>query len=442
MAKSKKSNLWVIGLVGILILGGAFLAHQTGLLAITSENTLVIPLWARYQCELTTNYEGLEQTTIQKSGGWIDCGRNEYTDDCKVSVTLYGIEDFLYTKDMVSYQLCQQGGDCYNAQTKPSSGSSGSEVITLPNIESGQTYKINCYGAYALGEAGKKTCDVTKTYKVAKIHRYTGGAIDDVSAQNCVLPNTEAGNLLSTQSLPTGNKLSYKGATGLQWINYPYAWVYSPLDLNAVQYNGQLAYCEAGSIYSIVKVTTKDGKTYNVAPDKSVENKEYAVEGFNIVGNKIATVECCPAVSPNCVDFKWKIDSGENKSCFSDVQCLGAGQPIVIDATKYYTQTCQSGKCKNNEPTTVECTSDRVCPSGQVCDLTLVNYGKCVDTKGQGFCGDKVCQVDESKNSCPTDCGTINQFTIPNWVWAALIILCVGIVSAVAIALYTMRKKR
>ncbi|HLC73131.1 MAG TPA: hypothetical protein VJH20_00675 [Candidatus Nanoarchaeia archaeon] len=53
----------------------------------------------------------------------------------------------------------------------------------------------------------------------------------------------------------------------------------------------------------------------------------------------------------------------------------------------------EKGECVrkelSNEPGvyTVECTNNRACPTGYICDLSSTNYGKCIKQTGSGDLG-------------------------------------------------------
>ena len=94
----------------------------------------------------------------------------------------------------------------------------------------------------------------------------------------------------------------------------------------------------------------------------------------------------------------------------------------------------------------VECTNTAHCPSGKVCDLSLKNYGTCIEQEGSPYCGDGTCQTAESNmpNStsyCPADCGTQNP-ELSDYTWA--ILGAGGLIGAglVGLGLFIRRKKR
>lgn len=443
--KSKKLGivafLLLLAIVGVGVIGGS-MTFST----VSGVDTLVVPDWARISCDLTQSKEGHQTVPIALGGTSVYCGKDEYTDECVSTFTSTDVGTFGTSN--LYYKLCTDlnNDNTCGVTTLVGYYKSG-QTLKLPTITKGE--KLFVFSATDYYNVFKHSGTVTKTYKEAKLYRWEGAKQTEIYSSGCVIPTSSLSNNIlsigqySNTNLPTGSRLTYDGGENSKWINYVWRWVNSPLSANTVHYKGQLAYCESGTLYEVITITTLNGVVHKIAPDKTV-SKEDAPNTYNGIGDPIVVKECCPN-EPNCDPntFMWKVSSGEGKPCASDLQCLGDGVPIRIDATTVYTQTCQDGFCKNNQPFKVECTSDSVCPSGMSCSLSRNNYGKCVENKGQGYCGDKICQPEESQTSCPTDCGTSGN-QLPAWFVPAVILLLVGMFAVIVgyVAYNAAKKKR
>ena len=132
-------------------------------------------------------------------------------------------------------------------------------------------------------------------------------------------------------------------------------------------------------------------------------------------------------------DFQLHEDD-QQASCFSDVQCYNSGNPVPITSSTYVIYQCVDGACEKSDIYTVECTSNAACSNGEVCDLALSTYGQCVDQQGTSYCGDNICDRDESKALCPADCGTEDTTgDIPSWaIYSFLGLAVLGLLLAVS----------
>ena len=61
--------------------------------------------------------------------------------------------------------------------------------------------------------------------------------------------------------------------------------------------------------------------------------------------------------------------------------------------------------CTKTGLITADCTTNAACPTGQICDLSTMNYGKCITQIGKDYCGDGICGLGESTTTCLKDCG-------------------------------------
>lgn len=154
--------------------------------------------------------------------------------------------------------------------------------------------------------------------------------------------------------------------------------------------------CLSNALYELDEVELADGSSVNVQ------------------GNFIKYVECCPHMDNNCDSSTFTfLQSGEEeeRECTYDYQCANTGDPEVKTDTKAIQETCVDGTCFEKE-ITIECGSDAKCMElygdGWGCDLSLDNFGKCIKIGSieQPRCGDGICQVGETSEDCPADCGS------------------------------------
>lgn len=381
-------------LIALVLVAGIYVAYNSGILnssplGIYDSDTFVKPLWARLECAAedfqTTHTAYLAQQTLFK------CDAN--TEICNFQV----YNDF--SPSILArffYQECNNNGlNCGTTTQK-----NGVGTWQLPTINNGRSYK---FSTDAYGESNH--VKVTQSYSAYKLFRFFGGAKDIVNSFDCTL---RSGDLSKVRSVDyTGPKLSRTGGVGQKWINYVDDWVYGPAT-NIVTYNGQKAYCSNARVYSIVKLQMKDGNLVQIDPTYSATLPSGA--SLNGLGSILANVECCPN-EPNCGDdFKFDDDdddddgTGGGDQCFSDLQCFNAGGPVPISGTQYVQYKCLAGACQKQGPFNVQCTTNAQCANGEICDLSTLNYGKCIKQNQGPYCGDGVCQSNENVNLCPADC--------------------------------------
>jgi len=203
-------------------------------------------------------------------------------------------------------------------------------------------------------------------------------------------------------------------------LNYVNDWNYGPAT-NVYDYNGQEVYCTASQLFEIVTVQMKDGSVYKINPE--YQKPSDAPDYIKSIGSRVKYVECCPQ-EPNCgSDFKWTEEEVDpEKECWTDAQCHNAGNPVPYSSTSYVEYLCGTdGRCVESEPITVQCTSNAGCDPGQVCDLSITNYGNCIQQSGTPYCGDSFCATTESEESCPTDCA-VPPSSVPWWFYVLVTI--------------------
>jgi len=398
----KHQNTKIITFI-VLIGSGLILIFSSGALqSVISTSTFVNPDWARLECSPTDGYEGIQTYNPPSNGQEITCGINENTDECRLTISNQG--GGWFSGGTVSFYL--NGGQ----QTIKSGGSP-----LIINMKAGD--KIT-YSYLTLGSSDK--VKIVKEWKPYQLYRFVGGAKWIVNSVNCDIQTSILGNILNSDY--TGSRLYKSGGEGTKWINYVNAWNYGPATNVFTHPSYGEVYCNAGQIFSIVKLQMKDGSLKRLNPSYS----ETTPSGDTIsgMGSKLASVQCCPN-EPNCGnDFKYK---ETQPSCFTDIQCTNAGGPIPITQTTYVKYQCINEKCTKSSPISVECTTSAGCSNGQICDLSTTNYGKCITQIGQDYCGDGKCSITENSQICSADCRLDNrcggwyqepyQKDVKDWAW-------------------------
>ncbi len=214
-----------------------------------------------------------------------------------------------------------------------------------------------------------------------------------------------------------------------QTVNYLGDWIPVSFDESKkiVDYNGQKAFCQINTIYSLGEFETKGGCYY------------YPKE-------VIDTVQCCPGMQSAGLtcgnDFKWHPQESIVIQCKSDIECTGQGT-FVPDYSKegnYVSKwKCINNKCVKVQSNKVDCLPpDLGCPSGQVCNP---NKGYiCEYQKGNIpiKCGDGICsQPYESQYSCPQDCKSQSKFVMFLKRFFFAFLTSIGIVTIAAIVPFT-----
>lgn len=385
-------------LILVIVISGlafwGFSAAKDGqFFSIGGENQFAKPLWGRLEC-VADPIEDIETKTIASSGGSIFCGGNEFTNECdfKMKDTR---DNFFSTPLYVFYKECDNDGTNCDSSFTQKYFTAGTSVQDLKlEVPAGRKLYVEC-GNTAIRGFLRTECEVQKEYFTFRVYRFVGGAKFEAQADDCRLTS----GLRSL--IPQGENPPAELAFG-QYLNFVDDWAYGPAqNVYNNYYTGyQDKYCTAGQLFDIAKVKMADGKLVPINPEyaKPAGSPEY----INTIGSVFKAVECCPS-EPFCgEDFKFHRDIQE-ASCFSDVQCANAGNPVPYDQKSYYEYTCESGECVQSALISVDCTSNAACPNGQICDLSLTNYGQCI-TQESSYCGDETCGLNEDANNCPSDC--------------------------------------
>lgn len=397
--KNKKGSMFAIAAFSIIliILMGAglyFFGKQANFWAISDIGDICVkPSWARIEFAPTDSYEGHSYHDIPYQGISLWCGQDELTTDCKYyfTFTQCGIACQTTSGQKLYYKICNRDGTSCESEKQM--------LITKEEIG---VYKYVAtiskeQKLYVRSDSYTTSGKAKKDYQPWKLYRFVGGSKTIVlSSSNCLIDSLKK-NISKEETCPS----CFTFEDTCKWINYVDDWNYGPCT-NIWDYSGRKVYCTAGSIYELATVTTQDGKIHTVDPTYSSDSSPSYVKS---IGSRIKSVECCPS-EPGCgTDFKFTSEPPEQE-CFTDAQCYNIGNPVAADAFHYKKQECKSGVCTWSSLIAVECTSNAACPSGKICDLSLTNYGKCITQQGTGYCGDGICQITETKDTCSKDCLT------------------------------------
>ena len=99
-----------------------------------------------------------------------------------------------------------------------------------------------------------------------------------------------------------------------------------------------------------------------------------------------------------------------SRECTITSECPNGGSPIAIDGTHYVAYSCVSGFCQKSDEQEIQCALTAECirkfGQGYVCDLSNINFGKCIKSTIPNYCGNGVCQSldGENEDTCPDDC--------------------------------------
>lgn len=401
-----KKNIGIIAFIVAVIVIAGIIAYSGGYFSAVTTSTFVKPLWARLECLPDDSYSGSSSLISNSAEVLVKCGIEEFTDECRIKVSVDNVGPI---DDEVSYRLCDSTGNNCGAIIRKTIATgwtgAGKASINLDNLEKGQSYKIVTYDNIAGFMAGllEKQSYVDKTYKPWGLYDFFGGGKRVVNSANCNVPTYDNGVLTAT-NIPMGEKkevLFMTGGEGLKWINYVHDWAYGP-GTNVFTHStyGQV-YCTGARLYSIVKVTTADGKIRTLEPTYVGTANDGTV--YNGLGSYLGSVQCCPS-SYNCgSNFQWTVPEGH--SCNTDIDCRGGGAEVCSSATSLNQDRCIANKCTAQTPKTVQCCNNAACTDGKICDLAvgLTQY-TCINSGGTHYCGDGVCDADETTTSCNSDC--------------------------------------
>jgi len=391
MAKSHLIRNVILTIVFTMVLvGGGVLLFSNLIKQEMITSNFVKPEWARLECAPSDAYEGqfisrLNQQRFYKCDG--------FTEECRLKIEHTEQGPFVLNL-RTDYRTCNLDGTSCSSwiSFKLDDG----EFSNLPNIPIGKMYEFIEDG---IDEIGYEHAKVTLDWKPWKLYRFVGGSKWIVNSQNCDITTGITDKIRSEDIV---SKLQRQGGEGDKWINYVNDWNYGP-PINVFTHNsfGEV-YCTAGQIFDIVELQMADGSLRKVDPQytKTLPNGEW----FSGLGNKLGNVECCPN-EPNCNDNFEYVPEPPEKDCVSDIQCFNAGGPVPKTGTTYVVWQCINDICIESAPITVECTTNAQCPSGEICDLSTTNYGKCIKQIAEHYCGDGVCDSTENSLNCPRDCG-------------------------------------
>lgn len=361
----------IVGLAFIVLPMFGFLQNMF------TQSTFVNPDWARLECMPDDSYSGQLIKYLDKQNSFT-C--NSFTEECRLK----------YEYINPPWSACKTIKIFKNNQ----------EITLSPSnyitFKLGETIKFEEQLCITLTKSFPYT-KVTMEWKPWGLYRFVGGSKQLVNSANCNIISSQFSNILESDY--PGSVLYRQGGEGTKWINYVNAWNYGPATNVFTHQTYGKVYCNAGTIYSIKTLKLQNGALVELNPLYSGQK----ADGTTIsgMGNRLTNVQCCPN-EPNCGDdFTFKPTT---PSCFTDAQCINAGQPIPITKTTYKYYTCESGKCVLKGPKTVECTSNAACQTGYICDLSRTNYGTCINQVGTTYCGDRTCDLNENEINCPADC--------------------------------------
>ncbi|MEK6879420.1 MAG: hypothetical protein AABY22_07430, partial [Nanoarchaeota archaeon] len=378
-------------------------------------------LWARLECAPTDSYEGLQTINQFKSKTntfgvpfyQVTCGIDEFTDKCDLfsSGGKLGVGIFNWCTDSNLDYNCDSG------TSERTADSTTNEQYLFP-MNKGDKLLFWCETHLGINVDCKS---LTKKYRPWGLYRFEGGRKDTIKSNTCKLTDisnpsslmtstknavvTSVNSLLGAQQPTPVTELTMTGGDGYKWLNFVHDFAYGPA-YNIFKYNGQDVYCTGSALWTIQNMQMKDGKLIPINPEYNPPS--YDPNGQNglpfqiqTIGSKIKNVECCSS-EPNCDANFMIVPDKPNPTCFTDAQCQNAGNGIPTSPTSYVYQKCVSGTCQWQAEVKVECTSNLACTYPKVCDK--LNW-RCISPDPQGYCGDNTCNRDETKISCPADCG-------------------------------------
>lgn len=448
--KFRQDKSKIIVLMAFLIPGLILLLSAGILQEQISSNVFVNPDWARLECSPTDAYEGMSYNTLNNQLIY-KCNAN--TEECRVMIE-HTTQGTFVSNLRTNYRTCNlDGTGCTSWESLALDD--GTKLSYYIPLKVGKQLQFIEDG---IDEIGYKYGKVTVEWKDWKIYRFVGGAKFEVVSDSCKLPISSFSKIPDGEN-PASGVLSRTGGEGDKWINYVNAWNYGPATNVFTHPQYGEVYCNAAQIFDIVELKMEDGSLKKLDPSYS-ETREDGVR-ISGQGKKLANVECCPN-EPNCGnDFKFiPVEDVSDKECFTDSQCLNAGGPVPISGNEYVLYQCIDSQCVKSEPIEVECTNSAQCPSGQICDLSTTNYGKCTEPKGGEYCGDDICQNSENAETCPSDCGesqcewwesyyeTEGIFrdkkgcATSGWVYGSIAGLIILILGIIALILYRPKKKK
>jgi len=373
-----------------------------------------IPIFARIECSKDANpkvdYEAVGSTESWRT--FVCDGNVQENEGCEIEVTAMGGSWQDSGVLNLDYQICDiNGANCGNLQETDIQKAGDecrneNELISSPSckwqfifqLKTGQSIQFEDLENWL---QQNRPYGVRTTRYYWSLYDYCGGAKEVVTSESCKLPTSGLKNMLASDNPLTNFNFG-------EWRNYVCNWAYGPATNVYKHPDYGTVYCMFPKVYAINTIKLADGSTKNLDPNvnqnlQTSSGQQITIKG---IGKELGTVDCCPN-QPQCDAKTFKFKKEEvTKSCNSDIQCSNRGAPIAWTLNSYKEEKCVDGFCKLSDEITVECTSAANCPVGKDCDLSLSNYGKCVDSITPNYCGNGICdkQTENSQN-CPSDCG-------------------------------------
>jgi len=381
-------------IIAIIILGAIFLVFAKPF-AISEETKWgVYPVWGRLQCERVDDIKRVSNLiTIPKEGGYINCGVDELTAKC--DIYLSAVTPKWWSGSVRTYyKKCSDlnGVNCDPQYTQIVTQEGMDKLITT--IDKGQSVKL--YTERVLWF--NTEADYYKKYYRWGLSTYIEGALYQTPG-TCRITDKPA--LLSRIPIQHADTeyLKFSGGLGQSYVNFVTKWVFGPpVNVFKHPYYGEV-YCEDGNIYKIRTLKTADQKVYKI---RDKEYTDYTGNIYITPAEFIKREECCPGMSTPVLtcgdDFKWHKKPG---SCTSSIECANGGMWYSKASKTACRSVCVNNLCKE-ECKTVECSSDADCIPPKHCDP---RDWKCRYDVPNPYCGDNICNSDESQLTCCKDCG-------------------------------------
>ncbi len=362
--------------------------------AVTGTTWGVYPIWGRLQCERVDDVKRTSNLiTIPKEGGYINCGDKELTAEC--DIYLSAKKPVWWAGEVRTYyKKCNDlnGINCDPQYTKVWTQEGMDNLIVT--ITNGQSVKL--YTERFLWV--NTEADYYKKYYRWGLSTYIEGALYQTPG-TCRITDTPS--LLSRIPIQHADAeyLKFSGGLGQSYINFITKWVFGP-PVNVYNHfiYGEV-YCEGGNIYKIRTLKTADQTVYKI------RDRSYTDTTGNIYitpSEFIKKEPCCPGMSTGLMtcgnDFQWHMKPG---TCTSSIDCANGGQWYSSKSKTACRSTCVNNYCKE-ECKTVECSMDADCIPPKHCDPR--DWTCKMDTPNP-FCGDTICNSDESQLTCCKDCG-------------------------------------
>ncbi|MEO5350526.1 MAG: hypothetical protein H7836_12900 [Magnetococcus sp. YQC-3] len=394
--RSKKGNLFLIG----FLLFSFFVLASLGFIQVGSlmdYQSVYKANWGHIECVQSADYDVnyaryLSQETLFKC--------NDYTNECKIDIEQTPRFDSIeashnYLFQSWSYQVCDINGNNCAPSLKITPNIVAGEYRFLTTIPVGKSIKFS--------SALPTLRDHFLVHKLAKSFYIRGVENGKVFvSESCVLSPDLRGKTLSGGL----GELTKTGANSRQ--NYVIDFV--QVATQTYLYSGQEVICQSRQLYA-------------------VDNKPFLNnEIVKLQGNLVKSVECCPhEANCNPDTFKFSV-STPLRGCSYDYECANGGNPIAVTAISYVKYQCVNSQCIKSSEIQTECTNTQACINkhgvNSVCDMSFVNFGKCIQNTKPNYCGDGVCNSLDGENGqvCPSDCSLIIKKGLAWWQWVLIIV--------------------